>query len=159
MQTFEKIGFSGTFFGSTLGLAAAKAVIRKMRAEPVIERLWKHGNALHSAFNDASVEFGVAARLGGLAPRLTFHFPLDTEQDPIVRDQPARLPWRTLFAQELIARGILANFGLTMCYAHSEYDIERACEAIRGAFKVLASVDDPRERLVGDPAGAGVRPA
>ena len=158
MQTFKKIGYSGTFFGSTLGLAAAGAVIRKMRTEPVIERLWKHGTTLRAAFNDASEEFGVAATLGGLAPRMTFHFPLDTEQDPIIRDWPARLAWRTLFAQELIARGVLANFGLTVCYAHSEYDIKRACEAIREAFKVLASVDDPSERLVGDAAGFGVRP-
>ncbi|MCR4338946.1 MAG: aminotransferase class III-fold pyridoxal phosphate-dependent enzyme [Gemmatimonadaceae bacterium] len=159
MQTFERIGFSGTFLGSTPGLAATGAVIRKMRAEPVIARLWEHGNTIKSVFTECAKESGIDAELTGLAPRLVFRFKGDTDVDPIIRDRPARLAWRTLFAQSLIERGILANFGFTFAYAHSDSDIERACEAIRDAFEVLANVDKPEDALIGEAASPGLRAA
>ncbi len=159
MKTFEKIGYSGTFMGSVPGLAAAHAVIRKMRAEPVIPRLWEHGNTIKTVFTECAKDAGIEAELTGLAPRLVFRFKGDTDVDPIIRDKPARLAWRTLFAQSLIQAGVLANFGFCFAYAHSEYDIERASEAIRDAFEVLASVDRPEERLIGEAASPGVRAA
>src|SRR3990167_1852786 len=159
METFERIGYSGTFFGSTLGLAATGAVISKMKAEPVIGRLWQNGDVLRAAFVEGAKEHGIAAELTGHSPRLVFHFKGDEDVDPIIRDRPAKLAWRTLFAQSMIQRCCLANFGFVTSYALSDADIERACEAMREALAVLASVDDPAERLIGEAAGTGVRAA
>lgn len=159
MQTFESIGYSGTFFGSTPGLAATGAVIRKMRQEPVIEHLWDAGARLRRTFDAEAKSAGIDAQLVGLAPRMVYRFAGDVDVDPIIRDKPAVLPWRTLFAQEMIRAGVLSNFGITACYAHSSEDVERIGEAIRSAFAVLGGVDDPSGALVGAAALSGVRAA
>jgi len=148
MKAFERIGVSSTFFGSTPGLAASLAVIDKMQTEPVIDHLWSVGKRLRVVFEAEAKAAGISVELRGLAPRMTYHF----------KGDGATVPWRTLFAQSMIAAGVLSNFGLTACWAHDAVDIEKVSVAIRSAFRVLASVDDPRERLHGEARLAGVRP-
>lgn len=164
MQTFEKVGVSGTFGGDTIGLAAARAVIAVSDQHdggiyPYYKRLWDVGGKLREGFASAAREFGIDAEPEGYPPRWVAKFGGDVDVDPIIRDRPARLPWRTLWAQEMQSRGVLANFGMTACVAHGDSDVERILGADREAFRVLASVDRPEERLIGDAASPGVRAA
>ena len=51
MDVVEKIFFSGTFGGETLSLAAAKAVLTKLRQEPVIATLKAQGQKIIDSVN------------------------------------------------------------------------------------------------------------
>lgn len=46
MKVVEEIFFSGIFGGETLSLAAAKAVLKKLRSEPIVEIIASRGQHL-----------------------------------------------------------------------------------------------------------------
>ena len=127
-----------------------------MRVEPVIERLWQFGDRFKIAFNEAARRH-VDAELRGLPPRWTVHFTGDQPKDPILG--ASSVPWRTLWSQEMCRRGVLANFGLSACYALSDFDVERVCEAIEATLGVMGGVDDPTDALVGPASAQSVRAA
>ncbi len=159
MQTFEKIGFSGTFFGFTLGLYAASAVIEKMQREPVVERLTEVGGRLMLAFVESAYEYRIPVDAPGCQTFWIPTFKRDSEAiDPIIG--PSKLPWRSLYRQEMIRRGFLIGPAyIFSSYAHTDEQIERFAQASRESMAVLASVDKPEERLEGEAAGGGVRTA
>jgi glutamate-1-semialdehyde 2,1-aminomutase len=53
------------------------------------------------------------------------------------RDEDGRpsQPFRTLFMQELVKRGVIAP-SFVVSYAHSEADIDRTIEAVHGSLQV-----------------------
>lgn len=161
MMAFERVGVSGTFLGDTIGLAAAKAVIAKtgVASSDYYHRLWDIGSRLWAGVESEAFSAGIKVERVGNYPRFGLRFKDDVDVDPIIRDRAPTLPWRTLWAQELIQRGVLGNFGFSASFALSDLDVEQCLEANRAAFGVLASVDDPKERLIGAAAGPGVRVA
>lgn len=52
MSLFDDVYFSGTFGGETLSLAAAKAVLLKLQQEPIVEKIYKHGDYLSTVLTD-----------------------------------------------------------------------------------------------------------
>ncbi len=110
-------------------LAACRAAMKIFRDEPVIDHLWSIGAALIAGLNAAAAEHGLAAhvRASGYpcSPVLTF------------KDADGRvsLPYRTLFLQEMVARGVIANY-FAPSYAHRSEDVERTVAAAREAFSV-----------------------
>ena len=118
MKEMEEIFFSGTFGGETLSLAAAIAVIDKMRREPVIDTLWQRGTTLATAVKTAIAHAGMAdvMTLSGLPPWTVITF----------RDHPnARADAvKTLFIREMIKAGTLINSSHNVCYSLSENDLD-----------------------------------
>ena len=137
---------STTHGAETSALAAALAVMKIYRREPVVETLERQGQRLK-----AGIESAVARH------SLGNHFQLAGRPVNLVyacrdRDGAPSQTFRTLFLQETIRRGVLAP-SLVVSYSHSDDDIDRTVEAIDGALGVYrrALEDGPEAHLVGRP--------
>lgn len=118
MLELEEVFFSFTMGGEALSLTAAKAVISKLLREPVIPTLRKRGTEI----------------IDGLAKLISQHGAnhfLSISGDPtwsflLIRDTPkASSPEiKTLFLQEVFARGILCLGTHNMSYSHAREDVE-----------------------------------
>jgi glutamate-1-semialdehyde 2,1-aminomutase len=132
MKLMEEIFFSFTMGGETLSLAAARATLDKLQREPVVRTLAARGrNALDGAAR--------LVREAGLAEAI------------VVSGHPAwgfltfldaggysSFEIKTLFLQEMFARGILTLGTHNLNYAHSDTDIERLMIAYKEVFALLA---------------------
>lgn len=148
MEVFDEVFFSFTFGGETASLAASKAVLEKLRREPVIPHLWEQGQKLKDGYNTLAAAFGVAAHTAcvGYAPRsvLTFKDASGAES----------LLLKSLFQQECLKRGILFSGGQNLSYAHSNADIEHTLRVYRSAMEIFADAlraGDVERRLEGPP--------
>ncbi len=118
MSEMEEIFFSSTFGGESLSLAAAIAVIDKMRREPVIETLWRRGAALAQGTEALIARHGLdnVIALTGKAPWKL----LSVHDHPAARKEAIR----TLLLARLIDRGVLISASHNIAYAHDEIDME-----------------------------------
>ena len=119
MMLMEEIFFSFTLGGEALSLAAAKATIEKINREPVLETIRKRGERLMTGLT-ALIE---TAKLGDV---------LSVSGHPSwsflnIADTPKTSSWaaKTLFLQEVFARGILVLGTHNISYAHSDADIDQ----------------------------------
>ena len=133
MTELEEIFFSATFGGETLSLAAAIAVIDKMRREPVIPRIWATGEALAERIRGLIAAHGLddAVTLSGLAPwtLLAFRDARGATKEAI----------KTLFMREMLADGVLIAASNNISYAHENDDIEAAAGAYDRSLATLAA--------------------
>lgn len=131
MQLMEDIYFSGTFMGETLSLAAAIAVIDKMRREPVIETLWEKGKKLAQGVSKKISEFELESifSLSGKPPWMFLNIQGSTHVDSNLI--------RTLFIREMLANGILMQSTHNISYAHTDQDILQILDAYHTVFAVI----------------------
>lgn len=130
----------------THGLAVAREVIRTYKTEPVIESLWEKGTCLQRGVQRTVAEL-----------KLDDHFKLRGRPCNLVygtldaTKQPSQ-PFRTLFLQETIKRGIIAP-SFVISYSHSSDDITRTVEAVSEALLVYRqALDEGIDKyLVGRP--------
>jgi glutamate-1-semialdehyde aminotransferase len=132
MAEMEEIFFSSTFGGETLSLAAAIAVVDKMRREPVIETIWRTGRQLADGTRARLRSAGLdqVIELSGLAPWIILTF----QDHPGGRKEAIK----TLFLREMLAAGVLLSASHNVCYAHSEDDLEQVLDAYDRALVVIA---------------------
>ncbi|MCH7485700.1 MAG: aminotransferase class III-fold pyridoxal phosphate-dependent enzyme [Proteobacteria bacterium] len=132
MAEMEEIFFSATFGGETLSLAAAIAVIDKMRSEPVIETLWRNGARLAEGVLDRSRRHGLddVVSIAGRAPWTFVQF---ADHEAAGRDAI-----KTFFMAEMIAGGVLVQHSHNVCYALTETDIDHVLAVYERAFASLA---------------------
>lgn len=128
------VGYGLTYRGELLSLAAAKAVLDLLRAEPVVERLQATGERLRDAFGAAAQRRGIEARLSGPAPRLQMDIP--------TYGRMSGLGQASLLIQECLKRGVLTNGAFNPCYVHDERDLEQTAVAFDAAFETLARARD-----------------
>jgi glutamate-1-semialdehyde 2,1-aminomutase len=127
-------------------LAAARATMCVYEREPVIETLDRQGKRLAAGVSQVieSNSVGGYFELAGRPCNLIF----------MTRDQEKNRsqPFRTLFLQEIIRRGIIGP-SLVVSYSHSDEAIDRTVEAIDGALGVYArALDEGVEKyLTGRP--------
>lgn len=137
---------SYTHGAETHALAAARQVIRVYKAEPVIQSLWENGSRLQQGIQKtvAELRLGDHFMLLGKPCNMVFSA-LDGEKKP-------SQPFRTLFLQETIRRGILA-LSFVISYSHNASDITRTIEAVSEALLVYRkALDEGIEKyLVGRP--------
>ncbi len=133
MKEMEEVFFSGTFGGETLSLAAAIAVIDKMRREPVIEHLWRMGADLADGASRLIAEHGLAGTIAfdGLAPWKLISF----------GDHPSacKEAMRTVFVREMLRNGVLVNASHNITHAFGESEMAEVLAAYGRALGVLAS--------------------
>jgi glutamate-1-semialdehyde 2,1-aminomutase len=139
MKLMEEVFFSFTYGGETLSLAAAGAVLDKLRREPVVETMKARGTALVEGVDALIAKHGVG------------HF-LSTSGDPTwsflnMKDTNGYDVWtiKTLFLQETIDRGILALGTHNMSYAHSEADVAALLDCYDAVFPILKDAIDNRK--------------
>ena len=133
MKEMEEIFFSSTFGGETLSLAAAIAVIDKMKEEPVIEKIWETGAALAKQVNALILNKGLenVISLSGKAPWkiLQFHEHENASKEVI----------KTLYLKEMLANGVLTHGSHNICYAHNETDQIKVLEAYKNTLEILST--------------------
>jgi Aminotransferase class-III len=130
MRHLPHVAYGMTFRGETLSLAAARATLEVIRAEPVAERIARTGARVRGSFAGLCRERGVPGRLVGPDARMTFEFG---------GRQGGGERLLALFLQECAARGVLTNGTLLPSYAHDETAVERTLEAFAAALDTIAN--------------------
>jgi glutamate-1-semialdehyde 2,1-aminomutase len=135
-----------THGAENVNLAAALEVMKTYQREPVVEALWRQGRRLSDGINSAIHSLGLEGffELVGRPCCLAY----------ATRDENKHnsQPFRTLFLQELIRRGILAP-SLVVSYAHTDKDIDSTINAIGESLKVYKNAleNGVEKYLVGRP--------
>jgi glutamate-1-semialdehyde 2,1-aminomutase len=138
---------STTHGAETPSLAAAIATLKVYETEDVIGHLHRAGDRLTKGVRESAKRHGVEKQFEvvGRACNLSF----------AVRDREGRASqaYRTLFLQELIARGVIAP-SFVVSYSHSDEEIDKTIEAVDGALAVHARAlaSSAEELLTGRPS-------
>jgi glutamate-1-semialdehyde 2,1-aminomutase len=132
MRLMEEIFFSFTFGGETLSLAAARAVLAKMTREPVVETIRSTGQALMDGTALRIERHGIE-RFARITGHPSWSFLAFDGVDGIDRDSI-----KTLFLQEIFARGILSYGTHNMTYAHTDDDVAQLLSVYDEVFSILA---------------------
>lgn len=126
---------STTHGAETPGLAAMIATIEVYRSEPVVEHLDRQGRRLADGLVELAAGHGLADHVFPVG------FPCNLVFATRGPDLGPSQPFRTLFLQELIRRGVLGP-SLVVSYSHGDADIAATLEAIDGALAVYARALD-----------------
>lgn len=132
----ERVFLLSTTYGAeSHALAAAIETMNIYEREPVIEHLTAQGDRLREGINQMIATHNVADYFGVMGkPCNQVYYTLDQDGE---RSQP----FRTLFMQETIKRGLLMP-SLVVSYSHSDEDIDRTVEAIGEALAVYRQALD-----------------
>jgi len=133
MMLMEDIFFSGTFAGETLSLAAAKATIEFMEQNDVVAHLSAMGKKLQT---------GLAEQISALNANswlsLSGHAAWSFLNIGAQGDYSA-IQLKSLFLQEMAARGFLIGGGHNLSYAHKSTDIDALLSAYEEVLPLLAN--------------------
>ena len=126
---------STTHGAETHALAAVLETIRIYREHSVVEYLWRQGEQLQALVQQSIGE----NRLEGIFEVLgrPCNLVFGTRDQNHERSQP----FRTLFMQELIRRGVIAP-SFVVSFSHSDADIERTAEAVHEALVIYRKALD-----------------
>lgn len=132
MKLMEEIFFSFTFGGETLSLAASLATMTKVQEKPIIAEMTARGQSLMEGVGKRIVQHGLSETFT-LAGHPTWSFLL-------MKDSHGcdSFTLKTLFLQEVFARGILCIGTHNMSHAHSEADIARLFSVYDEVFPILS---------------------
>jgi glutamate-1-semialdehyde 2,1-aminomutase len=136
---------SATHGGETHALAAALATMNIYKTEPVVEALHASGERLRAGVEDVVSELGLSDyfELAGRACNLVYSS-LDADGRPSAA-------FRTLFLQEMMARGFLVP-SFVVSRAHGEEEIDRTVVAVEETLRVYArALEEGVERHLASP--------
>jgi glutamate-1-semialdehyde 2,1-aminomutase len=139
MKEFENVFFSFTMGGEALSLAAARAVITKLRDDSVLEALAAKGKRLIASTAKLIIKHQCSEFLSVTGhPSWSFL---------IVKDTPTARSWeiKALLLQEIFVRGILSIGTHNLTHAHTDADIDALVAVYDQVFPILAaSIADNR---------------
>lgn len=149
----ERVFLLSTTYGAeTHSLAAALETIKIYEREDVIAHLYRQGERLTDGINEAVVENDLEGYFGVLSRPCNLIF--------YTRDQDKKpsQPFRTLFLQETLKRGVIMP-SLVVSYSHTDEDVDRTIEVIAEALGVYrqAMENGVENYLVGRPVKPSVR--
>jgi glutamate-1-semialdehyde 2,1-aminomutase len=150
----ERVFLLSTTHGAeTHALAAGIATMETYRDQDVIGHLYRQGERLRAGVHAAARRAGVERQVQCLGRPCCLLF---TTRD---QDGKPSQPFRTLFLQEMIRRGVLAP-SFVVSFAHTDRDVDRTIEAVQGALDVYrkALEDGVDGFLVGPPVKPVFRP-
>ena len=132
VKEMEEIFFSSTFGGEALSLAAAIAVLDKLRREPVVQTIHDTGTAMAAGARDAIEEFGLGdiISLNGHPSWMI----LTVDDHPTARKEAIK----TRFLREIIRSGVLLAAAHDISYAHSDADVAQVIAGYREACRITA---------------------
>lgn len=132
MAYMEEVFFSFTMGGEALSLAAACAAMDKLEREPVTETMAARGKDVMAGAQTLVEKHGLTGVLS-LAGHPSWSFLL-------MSDQPnaSAFELKTLFLQEVFARGVLTLGTHNMSYAHTAADVSELLAAYDETFAVMA---------------------
>lgn len=133
MRLMEEIFFSFTFGGETLSLAAALATMTKLQLEPVVEHIRTQGEKVLTGVQQLIDKHCVGSFLS-LSGHPAWSFLNIKDAEPYSSWQI-----KTLYMQEVFARGVLTFGTHNLSYAHTDADIQYLCEVYDEVFAILAT--------------------
>jgi glutamate-1-semialdehyde 2,1-aminomutase len=138
---------STTHGAETASLAAGIRTMAIYKSEPVVEHLHRQGNRLTTGVRAAARRHGLDKHIEVIGRPCNLLF---GTRGP---DGHPSQPFRTLFLQEMIRRGVLAP-SFVVSYSHTDEDIDRTVDAVDGALGVYARAlsDGVEKFLVGRPS-------
>lgn len=131
MKLMKEIFFSGTFGGETLSLAAAKAVLEKIKNEKVLEHLNELGTYLHKELENLIDKLNVRSFINFSGhPSWSFL---------IFSDVECFTSWqlKTFFMQEMFKREIFTIGAQTISFSHTKEDIDKLLFAYNEVFAMM----------------------
>jgi len=134
MKLMEEVFFSFTFGGETLSLAAALTTMTKLQQEPVVKTLWGQGRKIKKGVNSLIIKHDLENVLSTTGK--------DCWSFLIIKNTDIYSQWelKTLFLQEVFARGVLTLGTHNMSYAHSDEDISKLLRVYDEVFGVIKDV-------------------
>lgn len=131
MRLMEEVFFSFTFGGETLSLAAALATMTKLQKEPVVDRLTRLGARIIAGVQELIGKHGAGDFLS-VSGHPSWSFLL-------MKDVGAYTGFdlKTLFMQEVFARGILAYGTHNLSYAHTDAHVDRLLAVYDEVFAIM----------------------
>jgi len=136
MQLLAEIFFSFTFGGETLSLAAALATLTKLEQESVLETINQRGTYLKAQLEKLIQTHGVD-HLMSVSGHPSWSFLVLKAVEPYSIWQI-----KTLFLQEMFARGILTLGSHNLSYAHTEADLDQLLQVYDQVFPLLRKAVD-----------------
>jgi hypothetical protein len=141
MKRLPSTSYGMTFRGETLSLAAARATLKVVAREPVVEHLVSVGERVREGFRAATERQGVSCRLEGPPARMTFVFDEAGGMSP--------MDLRQLFVRECARNGILTRSGIMPSYAHDDAAIEETLPALETSLRAVAeAIERARGQVV-----------
>jgi len=132
MDAAQDTFISSTYWTERIGPTAALATIQKMERNKVQEHLVKIGKIVQDGWNDIAKRAGLSIHTGSIYPLSHFDF---QNKEPLVL--------KTLFTQEMLARGYLATNSFYCSFAHSEDIVQRYLETVEEVFSLIKkSIDE-----------------
>jgi glutamate-1-semialdehyde 2,1-aminomutase len=147
----ERVFLLSTTHGAeTHSIAAAMATLDCYRKLGVVDALYSRGAALRAGIEKLTAELGIEKHFGVISRDCNLLFyTRDTEGKP-------SQPYRTLFMQELVRRGVLAP-SFVVSYSHSDKDIANTLEIVGEALDIYKrALEDGYEKYL---LGRPVKPA
>ena len=149
MQVAQDSFISSTYWTERTGPAAALATLRQLKKNNVPEQLSQMGNLLKRGWREKADKHSLRISIMGLASIPTFTF-----------DYEEAMALQTLFTQEMLHRGYLAQRYLFVCYRHDEKIINEYLNNVDNVFALIAKAlkdNTVREQLQGPLAYSGFK--
>lgn len=127
MQAAQKTFISSTYWTERVGPAAALAAIGKIIRKKVPAHLDKIGNLIGNGWKKIAAKHGLKINILGPAPLINFSFGYGRQSNAL----------RTLFTQEMLQRGYLADGGVYVSYAHKDRDVRKYLEQVDEVFGII----------------------
>jgi glutamate-1-semialdehyde aminotransferase len=149
MDAAQDSFISSTYWTERIGPTAALATIQKMERCNIQEHLIKTGKVIQDGWKSIARRVGLNIHVGSIYPLSHFDF---QDGDPLVL--------KTLFTQEMLARGYLAVNSFYCSYAHKEEIIRQYLDNVEDVFSLIKkSLDnnDSRTLLKGPVCQSGFK--
>jgi glutamate-1-semialdehyde 2,1-aminomutase len=147
MEAAQDTFISSTYWTDRIGPAAALASIKKMRRVKLADHLLKTSRKVRKIWQQAADKYGIGIQTAEVPIILSLTF--KGEDGPEAK---------TLFTQEMLARGILAGGVFYATYAHTSAHLARYQKAIGEVFGIIAAARKRggiKSRLKGPVAHSG----
>jgi len=137
MDAAQQTFISSTYWTESIGPVAAIATIERMGKVNVVEHIRLIGELVRAGWSAASAKHGVPIKLMGQPALCIFSFDCADTSRAVM----------TLFTQEMLARGFMANGGFYPTYAHQPAIVDRYLRDVDEVFAFLRNRLDRGEVL------------
>ena len=143
MQAAQESFISSTYWTEGIGPTAALATIAKLERENVPRHIMEIGSTAATLWEKLGKESNLHVHVDAAFPPIA-HFGFDYKNANAIR---------TLFTQEMLARGYLASGGLYASYAHNKENLQKYGEKVNEVFALIKKAVDEKkvEKLLKGP--------
>ena len=136
MEVFQKSFISSTYWTERIGPAASLATIKKMEEKDVANHISEIGKMIEIGWKKLSEKHGLDISTIGPYSLITLKFNYSKDQEI-----------KTLFIQEMLKRGFLANLTVYVSYSHKKQHVKKYLDNVDAVFETIKKAIDNNEIL------------